>query len=155
MAFPEINRLVLVARLTHKPELGELPSGRSVCNARVATNGVRYDEDEEGYVQRPNFFDVAVYGPQAENLVEYTSRGSQIVIDGRLEWYEWVDDDDQDRQGVRIVADSVQFVGEPKPSSTGRGRAKGSSRATGSRARTAPGRARPAGRTRRARSTRK
>lgn len=152
MAFPEINRVVLVSRLTRDPELEALPSGDSVCNLRVASNGVRFDEDEDGYVQRPNYFSVAVFEPQAESVAEYTRKGSQVVVDGRLEWSEWEDEDGEPRQGVRIVADSVQFVSEPKSSSASRGRASRSSRATRSRATT--NRARTASKTRASQSGR-
>lgn len=152
MAFPEINRVVLVARLTEDPELGELPSGRSVCNLRVASNGIRYDEGEGAYTSRPNFFDVATFGPQAENVAKYMAKGSQVVIDGRLEWSDWIDDNDEPRQGVRIVADSVQFVGQAGSSSTGRGRANPKGRAA--RSSTTKGRGRQASGTRSGQSSR-
>ena len=83
-----VNRVVLVARLTRDPELRSLSSGASVCGLRVACNSRRKDADGE-YVDRPNYFDVSVYGASAENVSRYLTRGSQVAIDGRLEWREW------------------------------------------------------------------
>jgi single-strand DNA-binding protein len=117
MAYSSINRVVLVGRLTQDPELRELPSGQSVCNLRVACNGTRRDPDGE-YRERPNFFDVATFGVQAENTERYTQKGSLVAIDGRLEWREWESADGsetgrQKRQAVSVVAESVQFLNRP------------------------------------------
>jgi single-strand DNA-binding protein len=109
MAHSNINRVVLVGRLTRDPETRAIPSGRTLCSLRVACNGLRRDE-EGGYSEKPNFFDVSVFGPQAENVERYLNKGSKVAIDGRLEWREWETDDQQRRQAVSIVADSVEFL---------------------------------------------
>jgi single-strand DNA-binding protein len=107
-----LNRVVLIGRLTRDPDLRALPSGSSVCSLRIACNSSRRDGD--GYTERPNYFDVSVYGPAAENVSTYTRRGSRVGIDGRLEWREWETDDQQKRQAVSIVADTVQFLDSPR-----------------------------------------
>jgi single-strand DNA-binding protein len=104
-----INRVVLVGRLTRDPELRALPSGTSVCALRIACNSFRRD-GEGGFTERPNFFDVSVYGAPAESVNNYTRRGSRVAIDGRLEWREWETADQQKRQAVSVVADTVQFL---------------------------------------------
>jgi len=60
-----INRTVLVGRLTKDPELRELPTGSSVCSLRIACNS-SYRDPEGDFQDKPNFFDVSVYGAQAE-----------------------------------------------------------------------------------------
>jgi single-strand DNA-binding protein len=112
MSYFSINRVVLVGRLTRDPELRALPSGSSVCSLRVACNSGRRDADGE-YQERPNFFDVNVYRASAESVSRYLRRGSQLAIDGRLEWREWETADQQKRQAVSIVADTVQFLDGP------------------------------------------
>jgi single-strand DNA-binding protein len=108
-----INRVTLVARLTRAPELRALPSGTNVCSLRVACNGVRRDADGD-YSERPNYFDVSVYGAAADSVSRYTRKGSRVAIDGRLEWREWeTASDQQKRQAVSIVADTVQFLDSP------------------------------------------
>ncbi|MGP0102229.1 MAG: single-stranded DNA-binding protein [Solirubrobacteraceae bacterium] len=112
MSYFTINRVVLVGRLTRDPELRALPSGTSVCGMRIACNSSHRDADGE-LVERPNFFDVSVYGAPGESVSRYMHRGSRVAIDGRLEWREWETAEQERRQAVSIVADTVQFLDSP------------------------------------------
>lgn len=112
MSHFSINRVVLVGRLTHDPELRALPSGTSVSSMRLACNSFRRDSDGE-LSERPHYFDVSVFGGAAENVSRYMRRGSRVAIDGRLEWREWETAEQQRRQAVSIVADTVQFLDSP------------------------------------------
>lgn len=112
MSYFTINRVVLVGRLTRDPELRALPSAVSVCSLRVACNSSRRDVDGN-YQERPNFFDVSVYGASAESVSRYMRKGSRVAVDGRLEWREWETADQQKRQAVSVVADTVQFLDSP------------------------------------------
>src|ERR1700689_5106338 len=112
MSHFSINRVVLIGRLTRDPELRALPSGTSVCSLRIACNSSRRDSDGE-FAERPNFFDVSVYGAAAENVSRYTRKGSRVGVDGRLEWREWETGEQQRRQPVDVVADTVQFLDRP------------------------------------------
>ncbi|HEY4450174.1 MAG TPA: single-stranded DNA-binding protein [Solirubrobacteraceae bacterium] len=107
-----INRVVLIARLTRDPELRALPSGASVCHVRVACNSRHRDADGE-LKDRPSFFDVSAFGALGESVAEYMRKGSRVAIDGRLEWREWESAEQQRRQAVSIVADTVQFLDSP------------------------------------------
>ena len=114
MAATNINRVVLTGNLTRDPELRSTPSGTSVCGLRVACNTRRKDASGQ-WVDKPNFFDVTVWGAQGENCAQYLSKGRPVAIDGRLEWREWeAKDGSGKRQSVEIVADSVQFLGGPQ-----------------------------------------
>lgn len=104
-----INRVVLVGRLTKDPELRALPSGTSVCSLRIACNASRR-ESEGDYTERPNYFDVSVFGAPGESVGNFMRKGSRVAIDGRLSWREWETADRQKRQAVSIVADLVQFL---------------------------------------------
>ena len=113
MSYFNINRVVIVGRLTREPELRSLPSGRSVCALRIACNSSR--RDSEGELQeKPNFFDVDVYGGAAESVASYMHRGSRVGVDGRLEWREWETAEQHKRQAVSIVADTIQFLDSPR-----------------------------------------
>lgn len=107
-----INRVVLVGNLTRDPELRSLPSGVSVCGLRVACSSSRKDAGGD-YREKPNYFNVSIYGAKAESVSRYTHKGSRVGIDGRLEWNEWETSDQQKRQSVSIVADTVQFLDSP------------------------------------------
>lgn len=104
-----INRVVLIGRLTKDPELRTLPSGASVCNFRVACNASRRD-GEGGYREKPNYFDVSAFAGAAESISRHTHKGSRVAIDGRLEWREWETPDQQKRQAVNVIADTVMFL---------------------------------------------
>ena len=111
MAASNINRVIITGNLTSDPELRSLPSGMSVCKLRVAVNTRRKDNSSGEWVDKPNFFDVTVWGAQGENCARYLSKGRPAAIDGRLEWREWQDQQGNKRQSVDIIADSVQFLG--------------------------------------------
>jgi single-strand DNA-binding protein len=105
-----INRVVLVGNLTRDPELRHTPSGTAVCNLRLAVNTRRKDETGQ-WVDKPNYFDVTVWGNQGERCAQYLSKGRPVAVDGRLEWREWETPEGNKRQAVDVVADSVQFLG--------------------------------------------
>jgi single-strand DNA-binding protein len=110
MAATNINRVVLTGNLTRDPELRTTPSGTSVCGLRVACNTRRKDASGQ-WVDKPNYFDVTVWGAQGENCAQYLSKGRPVAVDGRLEWREWETENGQKRQAIDIIADSVQFLG--------------------------------------------
>jgi single-strand DNA-binding protein len=105
-----INRVVLVGNLTKDPELRHTPSGTAVCSLRVAVNSRKRDESGQ-WVDKPNYFDVSIFGNQAESSAQYLSKGRPVGIDGRLDWREWEAQDGSKRQAVQIIAESVQFLG--------------------------------------------
>src|SRR4051812_2003596 len=110
LAATNINRVVLTGNLTRDPELRSTPGGTSVCSLRLAVNTRRRDQDGQ-WVDKPNFFDITVWGAQGENCAQYLQKGRPVAIDGRLEWREWQDQQGNKRQSVDIIADSVQFLG--------------------------------------------
>ena len=112
MAATNINRVVLTGNLTRDPELRSLPSGMSVCSLRVACNTRRKNNSTGEWEDKPNFFDVTVWGAQGENCARFLAKGRPVALDGRLEWREWeAQDGSGKRQAIDIIADSVQFLG--------------------------------------------
>ena len=92
-----INRVVLVGNLTKDPELRHTPSGTAVCKLRLAVN-TRQKDPQGNWGDKPNYFDVTVWGNQGESCAQYLSKGRPVGVDGRLDWREW-------------DAHSVQFLG--------------------------------------------
>ena len=105
----DINHVVLVGRLTRDPELKHLPSGSPVLEFGLAVNG-RMQDSGGNWVDKPNFFDVKVFGNQAEALTQYLQKGRRVGIDGRLDWRSWEAQDGTKRSRVDIVAQNVQFL---------------------------------------------
>ena len=111
MAASNVNVVVITGNLTRDPELRHTPSGTAVCSLRVAVNTRRKDNQTGEWTEKPNYFDVTVWGNQGESCAQYLSKGRPVGIDGRLEWREWEAQDGSKRQAVEIIADSVQFLG--------------------------------------------
>lgn len=105
-----INRVILVGNLTKDPELRQTPSGTSVCKLRLAVNS-RQKDSSGNWADKPNYFDITIWGNQGENAAKYLQKGRPVGIDGRLDWREWDAQDGTKRQAVEVVADNVQFLG--------------------------------------------
>lgn len=114
-----INRVIVTGNLTADPVLNSLPSGTSVCDLRIAVNGRRKDNESGQWVDKPNYFNVKVWGAQGENAAKYLSKGRPVAVDGRLDWREWQDKEGNKRQSVDIIADTVQFLGGRDDASSG------------------------------------
>lgn len=106
-----INRVILVGNLTRDAELRALPSGGSLLKMRLAVNERIKDQASGEWKDRPNYFDVTIFGPQAERYADWLPRGRQVAVDGKLRWREWEGQDGQKRSAVEVVADNVQFIG--------------------------------------------
>lgn len=107
-----LNRVFLIGNLTRDPEVRYLKSGQAVCELRLAisrrfktTTGE--ERDETCYVN------VVVWGRQGEACGQYLSKGSPLLVDGRLQYEEW-EKDGQKSNRLRVVADRTQFIGAPR-----------------------------------------
>jgi single-strand DNA-binding protein len=119
VAATNVNVVVITGNLTRDPELRSLSTGTSVCKLRVAVNSRRKDSSSGEWVDKPNYFDVTVWGAQGENCATYLSKGRPVAVEGRLEWREWEAQDGTKRQAVEIIANSVQFLGSRDGSGAG------------------------------------
>ncbi|HEV3053924.1 MAG TPA: single-stranded DNA-binding protein [Solirubrobacteraceae bacterium] len=114
-----INRVVLTGNLTRDPELRAVGE-TSICKLRIACNTRRKNNSSGQWEEKPNFFDVTVFGARGENCAKYLSKGRPVAIDGRLEWREY-EVEGQKRQSVDIIADNVQFLGGRDDAGNGNG----------------------------------
>jgi len=119
VAATNINRVVLTGNLTRDPELRSTGGGTPVCSLRIASNTRRKNQTTGDWEDKPNFFDVTVWGAQGENCARFLAKGRPVAVDGRLEWREWQDKEGNKRQSVDIIADSVQFLGSREGSENG------------------------------------
>ena len=124
MAGSNINVVVVTGNLTADPELRDTPGGTPVCKLRIAVNTSRKTADGN-WEEKPNYFNVTVWGAQGANCATYLSKGRPVAINGRLDWHEWTDKDRNKRQSVEIIANTVQFLGSRDGSSGGGGNANG------------------------------
>lgn len=105
----DLNRVTLVGRLTRDPELRHSGGGDPICSMRLAVSSrSRGDTGEWG--DRSNYFDVTVFGRQAETASTYLAKGRRIGVDGRLSWREWQAQDGSKRQSVEVIANDIFFL---------------------------------------------
>jgi single-strand DNA-binding protein len=102
----DLNRVVLIGRLTRDAELRQ--NGTAVSNFSIAVNRKRKQGDE--WVDEANFFDICLFGKQAESLQKYLAKGKQIAIEGELKQDRW-EKDGQNRSKVVVIANSIQLLG--------------------------------------------
>jgi single-strand DNA-binding protein len=110
----DLNRVVLIGRLTRDAELKSIASGQSVCKFSIAVNRRRKNGDQ--WEDEPNFFDIVVWGRQGESLHHFLEKGKMVGIDGELKQDRW-QQDGQNRSKVEVVANYVQLLGG-KPGSS-------------------------------------
>ena len=120
MSSTNINHVVLTGRLTSEPDLRSLPSGSSVCHLRIAVNGRRRDP-AGAWSEKPNYFNVVVFGAHGETVAKYMHKGRPVAIDGRLDWRSWETPDGRNAQAVSIIASNVQFLGSPSSNGASNG----------------------------------
>jgi single-strand DNA-binding protein len=108
---PTLNKTFLIGRLTRDPELKRTPSGTSLCEFSLAVN--RYYKDKDGdRKEETSFFDVVIWGDRGDTFAEFTTKGSEVLVIGRLKQDRWTTEDNQSRSKVRIVCDEFQFLGK-------------------------------------------
>lgn len=110
MSAQNVNSVVLTGNLTRDPELRHLGSGTAVCKLRLAVNSRRKDQSGN-WIDKPNYFDVTVWGAQGENCANYLAKGRPVAVEGRLDWHDWEDQGGNKRQAVEVIANTVQFLG--------------------------------------------
>jgi single-strand DNA-binding protein len=106
-----MNTVALIGRLTKDPELRQTPSGFSVTTLRIAVNDRTKQGDE--WVDTVGFYNVVVWGRQAENACDYLEKGRQVGVTGRLTWREW-ERDGVKREQVEIAASAVEFLSQQR-----------------------------------------
>lgn len=108
-----LNHIVIMGRLTRDPEVRATGSGITVCNFSVAVD--RDFTGKDGGEKETDFIDCVAWRKTAEFVTKYFTKGSMIVVSGRLQIRSWTDNDGNKRRTAEVVADNVYF-GESKRS---------------------------------------
>lgn len=106
----DINRVVLVGRLTRDAEMKYTGGGLAICKFALAINRRRKQGDQ--WVDEANFFDCVLMGRQGEAINRYLTKGKQVGVEGELRQSRW-EQDGQPRSRVEIFATNVQLLGGP------------------------------------------
>lgn len=105
----DLNRVMLIGRLTRDPDLRFTPDGVPVATLRIAVNRRKSREGND----EADFFNVVAWRKLAELCAEYVGKGRLIAVDGRLRRRSWQTSEGQPRSEVEIVAESIQFLDRP------------------------------------------
>jgi len=102
------NRVILVGNLTRTPELRTIPSGLSVTDIGLAVNDRRKSATGE-WIEEVTFVDITLWGRQAEVVCEYASKGSPLLVEGRLKLDSW-ESEGQKRTKMKVIGERVQLL---------------------------------------------
>ena len=109
-----LNKVILIGNLTRDPEVRFLPSGKALTELRLAISS-KYKTAAGEEKEEVCFINVAVWGKQGEACGQYLSKGSPLLVEGRLKYDEW-EKDGVKHNRLSVVADRTQFIGPPKRS---------------------------------------
>jgi single-strand DNA-binding protein len=107
-----VNKAILIGNLGKDPELKYLPSGQAVANFSLATTERRTDKNGQRQ-DRTEWHNIVVYGKTAEVVNQYLKKGRSAYIEGRITTRSWDDRDGNKKYRTEIVANTVQFLGNP------------------------------------------
>lgn len=104
------NRVIIMGNLTRDPEYKQLSSGQAVCRMGVAANRAYRNRQSGDLVQEVCYVDVDVWGAQAESCRQYLAKGRPVLVEGRLKFDSWQDNEGNNRSKLSVVADRVVFM---------------------------------------------
>ena len=104
------NKVIIVGNLTRDVELKYLPSGSAVAKIGLASNR-KYKKQDGSTAEDTCFIDANLFGRTAEVANQYLKKGSQVLIEGRLNFESWNDANGQKRSKHTITAESMQMLG--------------------------------------------
>jgi len=105
----DLNRVILVGRLTRDPELRYTPSGMAVASFSLANNRSYSTGGEKK--DQVSYFDCVAWSKMGEIITEYCKKGKQIAVEGRIQQRRWDDQDGNKKTKVEIVVENFQFLG--------------------------------------------
>lgn len=104
------NRVIIMGNLTRDPELRYIPSGAAVTEIGLAVNDRRKSASGE-WIEETTFVDVTLWSRTAEIASEYLTKGSSVLIEGRLKLDSWETTDGQKRSKLKVVGERMQMLG--------------------------------------------
>jgi len=106
----DLNKVMLIGRLTRDPEARSTPAGQSVCSFSVATS--RKWNDQQGQKQeKTEFHNIVAWGKLSDICSQYLTKGKQIYIEGRLQTRDWEGQDGVKRYRTEVVMDNMIMLG--------------------------------------------
>ena len=108
----DLNKTIIVGRLTRDCELRYTPEGMAVASFTLANNKSYSTGGEKK--EQVSYFDCVAWSKLGELITEYCKKGAQIAIEGRLQQRRWDDSEGNKKSKIEIVAENIQFLSKPK-----------------------------------------
>jgi single-strand DNA-binding protein len=125
----DLNKVMIIGRLTRDPELRTIPSGASVCQLGLATNYVYNNQQTGQKVEQVEYHNVVLWRKLGEIAAQYLKKGQRVYIEGRLQTRSWDGTDGKKNYKTEIVADNLIMLDGGKSGSTGSPSSSGSASA--------------------------
>lgn len=107
----DLNKVMIIGRLTRDPELRTTPAGASVCQLSVATNYVYTNQQTNQKVEQVEYHNVVLWRKLGEIANQYLKKGSQVYIEGRLQTRSWDAQDGTKKNRTEIIGDNMIMLG--------------------------------------------
>jgi single-strand DNA-binding protein len=105
------NRVILAGNLTRDPELSYTPSNTAICKFGMAMNR-KWRDREDQMREEVCFVDLTAFGRQGEVINQYFRKGGSILIEGRLHFNQWTNQEGQKRSKLEVVVETFSFMGD-------------------------------------------
>lgn len=104
-----LNKVFLIGRLTQDPQLRTTPNGQSVCSFGIATNRIRKDQKTGEVKKSTEYHNIVLWQRLAEIVSQYLTKGSLVLIEGRLQTRTWQDSSGNQRSRTEIIGERIQL----------------------------------------------
>jgi len=104
-----LNKVFLVGRLTQNPQVRTIPSGQTVCNFGLATNRIGKDPTTGEAKKSTEYHNIVLWRRLAEIASQYLTKGSLVLIEGRLQTRKWQDQSGNQRTRTEIIGERIQL----------------------------------------------
>jgi len=104
----DLNRVILIGRLTRDPEIRYTPAGTAVASFSLANSRTYAVTGEKK--EQVSYFDCIAWSKLGEIITEYCKKGHRIAVEGRLQQSRWDDQDGKKRSKVELVIENFQFL---------------------------------------------
>src|SRR4030042_2760141 len=109
----DLNKAMIIGRLTRDPEIRTTPSGQTVANFGVATS-YKWKDTNGAMQEKTEFHNIVAWRKLADICAQYLTKGKQVYIEGRLQTRDWTGQDGIKRYRTEIIADDMIMLGSPK-----------------------------------------
>ena len=110
---PNLNKVLLMGRLTKDPILRYTPNGKAVSDLGIATNRVWKDSTDKKQFET-TYTQVTMWGKHAETICKFLEKGSPIYVEGRVHLERWKSPEGEKRQKTKIMGENFQIVSAGK-----------------------------------------